>query len=69
MSAHSPKKEAAVLGPFWLRIQSGISVLLRRNPNYWKKIPRTPLAYLDSSRSTFIESRRRDAALQAASLT
>src|SRR6266436_3207269 len=38
MSAHSPKKEAAVLGPFLVaEYKAGSSVLLRRNPSYWKK--------------------------------
>ena len=38
MSAHSPKKEMAVLGPFMVaEYKAGSSVLLRRNPNYWKK--------------------------------
>ena len=37
MSAHSPKKEMAVLGPFMVaEYKPGSSVLLRRNPNYWK---------------------------------
>jgi len=38
MSATSPKKELAVLGPFYLADRkSGAYVLLNRNPNYWKK--------------------------------
>jgi len=38
MSAHSPKKEMAVLGPFMVaEYKAGSSLLLRRNPNYWKK--------------------------------
>jgi len=52
MSAHSPKKEAAVLGPFVVaEYKAGSSVLLRRNPNYWKKdsLGRR-LPYLDSIR-------------------
>jgi len=45
------KKEAAVSGHFWLRIQSGIKRLLRRNPNYWKKDSQgRRLPYLDSIR-------------------
>jgi peptide/nickel transport system substrate-binding protein len=50
MSAHSPKKEAAVLGPFMVaEYKAGSSVLLRRNPNYWKKDSQgRRLPYLDS---------------------
>lgn len=37
LSAHSPKKEMAVLGPFMIAdYKPGASVLLKRNPNYWK---------------------------------
>ncbi len=52
MSAHSPKKEAAVLGPFMVaEYKAGSSVLLRRNPNYWKKDSQgRRLPYLDSIR-------------------
>ncbi len=52
MSAHSPKKEAAVLGPFMVtEYKAGSSVLLRRNPNYWKKDAQGHhLPYLDSIR-------------------
>jgi peptide/nickel transport system substrate-binding protein len=52
MSAHSPKKEAAVLGPFVVAdYKAGSSVLLRRNPNYWKKDSQgRRLPYLDSIR-------------------
>ncbi|MGA7291442.1 MAG: ABC transporter substrate-binding protein [Terriglobales bacterium] len=50
MSAHSPKKEAAVLGPFMVaEYKAGSSVLLQRNPNYWKKDSQgRRLPYLDS---------------------
>jgi peptide/nickel transport system substrate-binding protein len=38
MSAHSPKKEGAVLGPFIVaEYKAGSSVRLERNPYYWKK--------------------------------
>ena len=38
LSAHSPKKEMAVLGPFMVAdYKAGQSVLLKRNPNYWKR--------------------------------
>jgi peptide/nickel transport system substrate-binding protein len=52
MSAHSPKKEAAVLGPFMVaEYKAGSSVLLRRNPNYWKKNSQgRRLPYLDAIR-------------------
>jgi len=37
LSAHSPKKEMAVLGPFMVAdYKPGATVLLQRNPNYWK---------------------------------
>ena len=52
MSAHSPRKEMAVLGPFMVaEYKAGSSVLLRRNPNYWKKDSQgRRLPYLDSIR-------------------
>jgi len=52
LSAHSPKKEMAVLGPFYVADYSpGSYVLLRRNTNYWKKDKEgKPLPYLDSIR-------------------
>ncbi len=52
LSAYSPKKEMAVLGPFYVADYSpGSYVLLRRNPNYWKKNKEgKPLPYLDSIR-------------------
>jgi len=52
LSAHSPKKEMAVLGPFYVADYSpGSYVLLRRNPNYWKRDKQgNPLPYLDSVR-------------------
>ena len=52
LSAHSPKKEMAVLGPFYLADYSpGSYILLRRNTNYWKKDKEgKPLPYLDSIR-------------------
>jgi peptide/nickel transport system substrate-binding protein len=37
LSHHSPKKLAAVLGPFYVADnQPGVEVLLARNPHYWK---------------------------------
>jgi peptide/nickel transport system substrate-binding protein len=52
MSAHSPKKEAAVLGPFMVaEYKAGSTLLLRRNPHYWKKDSSgRQLPYLDSIR-------------------
>ena len=52
MSAKSPKKEMAVLGPFYLAdYKPGSYVLLKRNPNYWKKDESgRQLPYLDSVR-------------------
>ncbi|MFY9741346.1 MAG: ABC transporter substrate-binding protein [Candidatus Sulfotelmatobacter sp.] len=50
LSEHSPKKEMAVLGPFMVAdYKPGTSVLLKRNPNYWKKDEQgRQLPYLDS---------------------
>ncbi|MGB8469429.1 MAG: ABC transporter substrate-binding protein [Candidatus Sulfotelmatobacter sp.] len=50
LSKHSPKKEMAVLGPFMLAdYKPGSSVLLKRNPNYWKTDEQgRRLPYLDS---------------------
>ena len=50
LSEHSPKKEMAVLGPFMVAdYKAGQSVLLKRNPNYWKRDEQgRPLPYLDS---------------------
>jgi len=52
LSAHSPKKEMAVLGPFVVDdYEPGATVLLKRNPNYWKKDAQgRRLPYLDSIR-------------------
>jgi len=50
MSAHSPKKEGAVLGPFMVvEYKAGSSVRLERNPYYWKKDSQgRRLPYLDA---------------------
>ncbi|MBV8205733.1 MAG: ABC transporter substrate-binding protein [Acidobacteria bacterium] len=52
LSAQSPLKERAVLGPFVLAdYKPGLFVYLKRNPNYWKKDSAgRPLPYLDSVR-------------------
>jgi peptide/nickel transport system substrate-binding protein len=50
LSTHSPKKEMAVLGPFMVAdYKPGATVLLKRNPNYWKTDEQShKLPYLDS---------------------
>lgn len=50
VSAHSPKKEMAVLGPFYVsEYKAGSYVLLRKNPNYWKRDTQGhALPYLDT---------------------
>ena len=50
LSKHSLKKEMAVLGPFMVAdYKPGSSVLLKRNPNYWKTDEQgRKLPYLDS---------------------
>lgn len=52
LSATSPKKEMAVLGPFYTAdYKPGVYVLLKRNPNYWKHdASGRQLPYLDSVR-------------------
>jgi peptide/nickel transport system substrate-binding protein len=52
LSSQSPLKEKAALGPFFLADRHpGVDLVLKRNPNYWKK-DRTghALPYLDSVR-------------------
>ncbi|HVI80422.1 MAG TPA: ABC transporter substrate-binding protein, partial [Candidatus Acidoferrum sp.] len=50
LSAHSPKKEMAVLGPFMVAdYKPGATLLLKRNPNYFKTDAQgRKLPYLDS---------------------
>jgi peptide/nickel transport system substrate-binding protein len=52
LSAHSAKKENAVLGPFVVAdYKAGSTLLLKRNPNYWKTDEQgRKLPYLDSIR-------------------
>jgi peptide/nickel transport system substrate-binding protein len=52
LSERSPKKEMAVLGPFMVAdYKPGASLLLNRNPNYWKTDEQgRKLPYLDSIR-------------------
>ena len=49
LSAHSPEKEMAVLGPFYVsEYKAGSYVELKRNLNYWKHdVQGHPLPYLD----------------------
>lgn len=62
LSAHSPKKEMAVLGPFFVaEYKAGSYVLLRRNQNYWKhdaegqRLPYLNSIRLDIQRNRDIE--------------
>jgi peptide/nickel transport system substrate-binding protein len=59
MSAHSIAKESAVLGPFAVgEYKPGVHVLLRRNPNYWKRDANgKALPYLDSMRLDIQQNR------------
>jgi len=59
LSSKSPKKEAAVLGPFAMsEYRPGAYVLLRRNPNYWKRDAEgRRLPYLDSIRLDIQQNR------------
>ena len=59
MSAGSPQKEKAVLGPFMLdEYKPGAFVALKRNPNYWKKDAKGQrLPYLDSVRLDIQQNR------------
>jgi peptide/nickel transport system substrate-binding protein len=52
LSAHSAKKEMAVLGPFMVTdYRAGSTLLLKKNPNYWKSDAQgRKLPYLDSIR-------------------
>ena len=52
LSARSPKKEMAVLGPFYVAdYKAGSYVLLQKNPNYWKHDAQGhSLPYIDSVR-------------------
>ena len=52
MSAKSPKKEMAVLGPYYVAdSKAGSYLLLKRNPNYWKRDTTSrQLPYIDAVR-------------------
>lgn len=65
LSARSPKKEMAVLGPYYVSdYKAGSEVLLRRNPNYWKhdalghSLPYIDAIRLDIQRNRDIELMR-----------
>lgn len=59
VSAQSPHKEAAVLGPFYIaEHKPGAYILLKRNPYYWKKDSAgKALPYLDSVRLDIEQNR------------
>ena len=58
MSAKSPKKEFAVLGPFFVEDRkAGAFVQLRKNPNYWKR----PQPNIDSIRLDIQANRETEA--------
>ena len=59
MSAKSPKKEMAVLGPYYVaENKAGAYVLLHRNPNYWKHDSAGhTLPYIDSVRLDIQQNR------------
>jgi peptide/nickel transport system substrate-binding protein len=59
LSAVSPRKESAVLGPFEVgEYKPGAYLLLRRNPNYWKRDANGhALPYLDSMRLEIQQNR------------
>lgn len=59
LSANSPRKDSAVLGPFELgEYKPGAYLMLQRNPNYWKRdASGRPLPYLDSIRLDIQQNR------------
>jgi peptide/nickel transport system substrate-binding protein len=59
MSARSPQKEMAVLGPFFVaEHKPGASLLLKRNPHYWKRdAAGRSLPYSDSVRLDIQQNR------------
>jgi len=59
MSSKSPKKEMAVLGPYYVaENKAGAYLILQRNPNYWKRdgVGRA-LPYIDSVRLDIQQNR------------
>jgi peptide/nickel transport system substrate-binding protein len=63
LSAVSPQKEMAALGPFYIaEHKSGAYILLKRNPYYWKKDSSgRQLPYLDSVRLEIEQNREIEA--------
>ncbi|HXM60125.1 MAG TPA: ABC transporter substrate-binding protein [Terriglobales bacterium] len=59
MSAKSPQKEMAVLGPYFVgENKAGSYLILKRNPNYWEKDPTgRPLPYIESVRLDIQQNR------------
>ena len=59
MSARSPQKEMAVLGPYYVgENKAGSYLILKRNPNYWEKDPAgRPLPYIESVRLDIQQNR------------
>ncbi len=59
MSAKSPQKEMAVLGPYFVgENKAGSYLVLKRNPNYWEKDPAgRPLPYIESVRLDIQQNR------------
>ena len=59
MSAKSPQKEMAVLGPYYVgENKAGSYLILNRNPNYWEKDPAgRPLPYIESVRLDIQQNR------------
>ncbi|HYL16697.1 MAG TPA: ABC transporter substrate-binding protein [Terriglobales bacterium] len=59
MSAKSPKKEMAVLGPYYVaEYKAGSYLILQRNPNYWKHDSSgRQLPYIDSVRIDIQQNR------------
>jgi len=59
MSAKSPQKEMAVLGPYFVgENKAGSYLILKRNPNYWEKDPAgRPLPYIESVRLDIQQNR------------
>ena len=59
MSAKSPQKGMAVLGPYYVgENKAGSYLILKRNPNYWEKDPAgRPLPYIESVRLDIQQNR------------
>jgi len=59
MSAKSPQKEMAVLGPYYVgENKAGSYLILKRNPNYWEKDPTGhQLPYIESVRLDIQQNR------------